>query len=77
MNSQELQNEKLNIINWITQIQDYSLVEKIKALMSSSAKPYILTDEQQETLDSQLVLEPKSYTDAEKAYADLKTKYEL
>ena len=77
MNTQQLQNEKLNIINWITQIQDYSLVEKIKALMSSSDKLYTLTNEQQKILDSQIGLDPKLYTDADKLYDDLKSKYEL
>lgn len=77
MNTQQLQTEKLNIINWITQIQDYSLVEKIKALMSSTDKPYTLTDEQQKILDNQIGLDPKLYTDADKLHSDLKNKYEL
>ncbi|TDE43289.1 hypothetical protein E0I26_11805 [Flavobacterium rhamnosiphilum] len=77
MDAQQLQNDKLNIINWITQLQDYALVEKIKSLMSSSNEFYTLTTEQQETLDSQIGLDPKLYTDADKLYADLKSKYEL
>ncbi|MFV8341225.1 hypothetical protein [Flavobacterium sp. XS2P39] len=77
MNTQQLQNEKLNIINWITQIQDYSLVEKIKNLMSSSNPPYVLTDEQQKILDSQLNSDKSQYIEAETLYTSLKSKYEL
>jgi len=77
MNTQYLENEKLSIINWITQLQDSSMLEKIKALMSSSDKSYSLTDEQQKALDSQIGLDPKLYTDADKLYSDLKSKYEL
>lgn len=36
MNTQELQNDKLNIIRWISELQDYSVVEKIKAIMSTA-----------------------------------------
>lgn len=36
MNIQQLQSDKLSIINWITQLQDYSLVEKVKSIMGSS-----------------------------------------
>ena len=34
LNSQQIQKDKLNIINWITQLQDDSVLEKIKSLMS-------------------------------------------
>lgn len=30
MDIQKLQNDKLTIINWISELQDYSLVEKLK-----------------------------------------------
>jgi hypothetical protein len=77
MNTQQLQNDKLSIITWISQLQDYSLVEKIKTLMSSSNPSYILTDEQQKILDSQINLDKSLYTDADSLYTDLKNKYEL
>ena len=48
-----------------------------KSLMTSSDKPYTLTNEQQKILDSQIGLDPKLYTDADKLYDDLKSKYEL
>lgn len=49
MNTQQLQNDKLNIINWISELQDYSLVEKIKTIMSK-AKENSLTTEQKKLL---------------------------
>lgn len=50
MNTQQLQNDKLNIINWISELQDYSLVEKIKTIMSK-AKENSLTTEQKKAID--------------------------
>ena len=40
-------------------------------------KPYKLTNEQQQILDSQLNSDKATYTDAETLYTDLKNKYEL
>ena len=50
MNTQQLQDDKLSIINWITQLQDYSLVEKVKAIMSSS-DVCLLFNEQKKAID--------------------------
>ena len=47
MNTQKLQNDKLNLIQWITQIQDHTLIEKIKSLMSTSNDNLQLTIEQE------------------------------
>ena len=47
MNTQKLQNDKLNLIQWITQIQDHALIEKIKSLMSASNENLALTKEQE------------------------------
>lgn len=47
MNTQKLQNDKLNLIQWITQIQDHTLIEKIKSLMSTSIDNLQLTVEQE------------------------------
>ena len=46
MDNQKLQNDKLHLINWITQIQDHTLIEKIKSLMSASDENLALTKEQ-------------------------------
>lgn len=40
-------------------------------------KPYNLSKEQQQILDSQLNSDKATYTDAETLYTDLKNKYEL
>ena len=77
MKTSQLQSDKLNIINWITEIQDSSIVEKIKVIMSSDRKPYNLTDEQQEILDNQIGLDSSLYVDADKLVSDIKAKYEL
>jgi Zn-dependent oligopeptidase len=53
MNSQQLQNDKLTIINWISQLQDYSLVEKVKSIMSSP-DACSLSDEQKNSIDEAL-----------------------
>ena len=77
MKTSQLQSDKLNIINWITEIQDSSIVEKIKVIMSSDRRSYNLTDEQQEILDSQIGLDSSLYVDADKLVSDIKAKYEL
>jgi len=41
------------------------------------SKPYSLTYEQQQILDSQIHADKANYSPAEKLYADLKSKHEL
>lgn len=53
MNIQQLQNDKLSIINWISQLQDYSVVEKVKSIMSSPDE-CLLTNEQKNAIDEAL-----------------------
>lgn len=77
MNPSQLQIDKLNIINWITEVEDFSIVEKIKGIMTSDKKPDKLSDEQQDVLDSQIGLDPSLYIDADKLVSDIKAKYEL
>lgn len=61
MNTQELQNDKLNIIHWISELQDYSVVEKIKAIMSKN-KDVALTTEQKNAIDQAFVSIEKNGT---------------
>jgi len=61
MNTQQLQNEKLKIISWISELQDYSVIEKIKAIMSK-AKEVSLTAEQKNAIDEALVSIEKNGT---------------
>ena len=53
MNIQQLQDDKLNIINWISQLQDYTVVEKIKSIMSSPDK-FLLSKVQKKAIDEAL-----------------------
>ena len=43
----------------------------------TNTKPYSLSKEQQQILDSQLNSDKATYTNAETLYSDLKKKYEL
>jgi len=61
MSTQQLQNDKLSIISWISELQDYSLVEKIKAIMSTS-KVTSLTAEQKNAIDQALISIKKNGT---------------
>lgn len=51
----------------------------VDALVETSAKtkPYSLSAEQQQILDSQLNSDKTTYTDAETLYTDIKHKYDL
>ena len=53
MSIQQLQNDKLNIINWVSQLQDYSLIEKIKSLMGTNDE-CLLSNEQKNDIDEAL-----------------------
>lgn len=44
---------------------------------ATNTKPYSLSKEQQQILDSQLNSDKATYTNAETLYSDLKRKYEL
>jgi hypothetical protein len=73
MDHNQLQSDKLHLINWITQIQDYTLIEKIKSLMSTSNENLALTKEQE------LILAVENGTEISTPINDdeLSTNYEL
>ncbi len=73
MDNQKLQNDKLHLINWITQIQDHTLIEKIKSLMSTSNENLALTKEQELIV----ALENGTEISAKKNDDELSTDYEL
>lgn len=54
MNTQQLQTDKLNIINWVSQLQDASLLDKIKILMNTS-KECLLSNDQKKAIDDALL----------------------
>jgi hypothetical protein len=52
MEAQQLQTDKINIINWINQLQDNSLIEQIKSMMVSDV--CLLSNEQKNAIDEAL-----------------------
>lgn len=75
----------MQAINITAYTEDASQIEAVKAFMKAlkikfeiaNIKPYELSVEQQQILDSQIDLEKDVYKDAETIYTDLKKKYEL
>jgi hypothetical protein len=68
MDTQKLQNDKLHLIQWITQIQDHALIEKIKSLMSTSNESFQLITEREEI---------ETLINENEVTIDSKIKYEL
>lgn len=77
MNIKELHSDKLEIINWITEIQDSFLVEQIKAIMDADHKPYKLSVEQEQILNERLMEDKSSFIPARELLNQLKKKYGL
>ncbi|KUJ60732.1 hypothetical protein AR687_17050 [Flavobacteriaceae bacterium CRH] len=75
----------MQAINITAYTEDASQIEAVKAFMKAlkikfeiaNVKPYELSAEQQEILNSQINSDKDLYTDAESLYTDLKKKYEL
>jgi hypothetical protein len=68
MYTQKLQKDKLHLIQWITQIQDHALIEKIKSLMSTSNESFQLITEREEI---------ETLINENEVTIDSKIKYEL
>jgi hypothetical protein len=68
MDTQKLQKDKLYLIQWITQIQDHALIEKIKSLMSTSNESFQLITEREEI---------ETLINENEVTIDSKIKYEL
>jgi len=85
VNTGYLQSDKLNIINWITEIEDASLVEQIKAIMQSEHKFYSLSNESEDDftlsvkiqtiLDNRLAEDKTDYIEASDSINKFKAKY--
>ena len=52
MEAQQLQTDKINIINWINQLHDNYLIEQIKSMMVSDI--CLLSNEQKNAIDEAL-----------------------
>lgn len=53
MNIQQLQNDKLSIINWMSQLEDFTIIEKVKSIMSST-DTFLLSSDQKNAIDEAL-----------------------
>ncbi len=53
MDIQNLQNEKLELITWISQLQDFSVIEKLKSIQSKSQE---IPQWQKDEIDRRLYL---------------------
>jgi len=60
----------------IETVKDFTKTLKIKFEIAN-LKPYMLSAEQQQILDSQINLDKTLYINAESIYKELKSKYEL
>jgi hypothetical protein len=75
MNIQQLQNDKLSIINWISQLQDYSIVEKVKSIMSSPDE-CLLSNDQKRAIDEALKsIETKGTTEHNTVMEETKKRF--
>jgi hypothetical protein len=60
MKTHDLQTEKLDLISWITQLQDISIIEKLKKLRAKNASTDIIIPQwQQEEVNKRLSLVEK------------------
>lgn len=75
----------MQVINIKAYTEDASQIEAVKVIMKAlkikfeiaNDKPFQLSTEQQQILDSQINSDKNEYKDAESIYTDLKDKYEL
>ena len=75
MNTQQIQKDKLSSINWISELEDHAVVEKIKSLMSKD-KENALSTEQKEAIDVALESIAKYETKShDKVMEETKKKY--
>lgn len=77
MNHKQFQNDKLHLISWIAQIQDYHLIEKIKSLMSASNENLHLTNEEELIIEIEKGKEIGSKKEIDFLSIDSKTEYKL
>lgn len=69
--TQKLKNAPQSVLERVIGYID-ALVEE-----PTATKPYVLSKEQQQILDSQLNTDKSTYMDADKLFDELKSKYEL
>ena len=50
MNTHNIQTDKLNLITWITQLQDTTLIEKLKKIQAATAEDDFIVPEWQKNI---------------------------
>ena len=50
----DVQSAKIDLIHWLTELQDQSVIKKLQGLKEEQEKVYELSTEQKEELDSRL-----------------------
>ena len=77
MNIQDIQTDKLSLITWITQLQDISLIRKLKNIQTDNIEiPQWQIEEVNKRLKD-LDKNPGSAIDFDKMLDDLEKKYDL
>jgi hypothetical protein len=75
MGIQQLQSEKLNLIAWISQIEDFSIIEKVKLIKSAEEK-CLLSEPQKRAIDESLAsVAIKGTISNKKVMAEAKTRF--
>lgn len=79
MSIQDLQLEKINLINWITRLQDESVIEKLKKIQAKEDDFSIPTWQQDLTLKrmTELDKQPKSAINFDDMIGRLEKKHDL
>lgn len=75
MNTQELQNDKLNIIHWISELQDYSVVEKIKSIMNTTKEDSLSMEQKMAINDAFISIEQQGTVSHESVMEQTKKKF--
>jgi len=77
MNTQDIQTDKLSLITWITQLQDISLIRKLKNIQTDNIEiPKWQIEEVNKRL-KHLNKNPESAIDFDKMLDSLEVKYDL
>ncbi len=77
MDKEQFQHDKLDLIHWITQIQDHTLLEKIKHIMSTSNENLQFTKEQESIIAIEKGQEITSQKNSDELLNDARTDYKL
>ena len=74
MNTHDIQTDKLSLIAWITQLQDTSLIEKLKKMQATTGEADFIVPEWQKNIVRKRIenTEPEDYLSWEEVENQLK-----